>query len=1285
MKKIIVTALGIFALFFVGCSEEEKAAPNPKETPEAPASEKATDSTKEESKEDSAGSVESEPLRKVDGGEGGTQFTIVPPEESGIDFQNSLATDVRLSAVYSEKIARNAATGNLGSGVSSADYDGDGMIDLYFVGQVEPNRLYRQTAPWVFEDVTEKAGVAMAEGKTSGTGPAFADIDNDGDLDLYVSNQSGKDALFVNQGDGTFVEESEKRGVGEPGPSVMAAFADYDRDGDLDIYLVRNRDPHETLKLHEDTEDREQILLEAGISLEEDGVEVKVGTPDYLYRNDGNGNFVNVTEEAGLMDIRGMGLSATWWDANGDNWPDIYVANDFGEPDRYLHNMGDGTFEEVAAEAFPYLPWFSMGSDSADLNNDGMFDVIGTDMAGTTHFEQKIRMGDINLTRDFLTYCFPKQYMVNTVFLNAGVGRFMEVARIAGLNATDWTWAVRIADYDNDGKQDVFFTNGYYANSRDSDRQLARHLLKTWQEDRGKITPGEPAVRFVDFLREQGFEEEVFDITSRPPLAQKNLIFKNEGNIQFSNVSDEWGFNEEVVSFGVTVSDLDGDGDEDIVANGLDGSIRVYRNDGKTGNRVVVRLNGVESNRFGIGAKVTAESALGKQVRLLRASRGFQGGDHPEVHFGLGEDETITRLLVEWPSGISQELKDLAVGNRYTVTEPTSQNVEKQPAEGPRFGPKKDAPTKFSETPSALPKPAVHFEQYHHDYADQLLIPYQMSEMGPGVAIGDIEGDGKEEIWLGGAHGQLSQVVFHDGDGEPHIKNQWGYDLRDDALPEDMGGLFFDADGDDDMDLYVVSGGVETGANSKEMEDRLFLNDGSGNFTRAPKSAIPPYRESGSIVCAGDYDRDGDLDLFVGARSIPQQYPAPARSRIFRNDGGKFVDATAEAMPGVGDAFEALVTSAIWSDVNGDGWIDLLVTEDWGPVRVFLNTEGKLEDKTIEAGIADYQGWWNGIAGGDVDNDGDIDFVATNWGLNSKYKIKDGKPRMIYFSDFDGNGRMDIVEAKYGGDQLLPVRGRSCTTLRMPKLAEKFTTYRKFAVASLSDIYTDDSLNKALSHGANYLSNSVLINDGTGKFEVKELPRLAQLTPSFGVTVQDFNGDGNADILMNQNFYPNQIETGPNNNSVGLFLEGNGKGDFTEVWPAESGFFVPEDSRSLAVADLNNDNWPDLVVGINDGPMKFFLNAEAGRKGRILKVVLEGKKGNPTSVGATATLTTRDGRKQSQEVYAGGSYLSQSTADLFFGLAKGEEVQVIEVRWPDGTSAQFVEGFEGDTVTLKHR
>lgn len=1282
MKKLLPAALVIFSALILGSCNESRDQSSSTAVGSEPRAKKEIASSEKPIK--TGGAVESEPLHSAEGGvSDGPLFTVVTPEESGIDFKNEMPADVRLSAAFSSNIAKGAVAGNLGSGVSSADYDGDGLTDLYFVGQVDSNKLYRQTSPWVFEDVTEKAGVAMKDGKQCGTGAAFADIDNDGDLDLYACDQDGADKLFVNLGDGTFSEESVARGVGDEGPSVMAAFIDYDRDGDLDFYLVRNRIPGETGNLPPELENREKVLLDAGISVEESGG-LRVGTPDFLYRNDGTGHFEEVSKETGIGDFRGMGLSATWFDANGDHWPDLYVSNDFGVPDRLFHNMGNGTFEETAADSFPFLSWFSMGSDAGDLNNDGMIDLIGTDMSGTSYYEQKIRSGDMRFTWHFLTYSFPKQLMQNTVFLNAGVGRFYEVSRIAGLNSSDWTWAVRIADYDSDGKQDVFFSNGYYANARDSDRQLAKILLEEWQQSRGEIKPGAPTERFVDFLKEQGFEDEVFDISARPPLAQKNLLFRNEGDMKFSNVSDDWGLTEQVVSFGTTVSDLDNDGDLDIVCNGLDGSIRVYRNEGKAGNRAVVRLQGVESNRFGIGAKVTIESASGLQTRLMMASRGYLGGDQPEVYFGLGNDEKIDRLLVEWPSGEHQEFADLAVGQKFTVTEPVDPDVTPDPVEWPRFGPKKDSATKFTEAPAALPRTPMHVEQYYNDFADQLLLPKQMSQMGPGLAIADIDADGREEIWLGGALGQLSQVVYRDGDGVRRLMRTWGIGLRNDALPEDMGGLFFDADGDNDQDLYIVSGGVEFGENAPELQDRLYLNDG-GEFTRAPANALPALRDSGSVVCAADYDHDGDLDLFVGTRSIPLQYPAPAKSRILRNDRGVFVNATAEVMPGKGDGLEGLVTSALWSDINGDGWVDLLVTEEWGPVRVFTNKEGKLEDTTLEAGIAGVLGWWNGIAGGDIDNDGDIDFAVSNWGLNTKYKAKEDKPSRIYFSDFDHDGDTDIVEAKYNGDTLVPVRGRSCTTTEMPMLAKKFTTYRKFATATLADIYTDTGLNEAISHQANHLSSSILINDGTGKFEVKDMPRFAQYSPGFGIALQDFNGDGNLDILMDQNFYPNQIETSPADNSVGILLTGNGKGEFEPIWPAESGFFVPEDARSLAVADLDGDNWPDVVVGNNNGPMKTFLNSKDGRSGHMLKVVLEGPKGNPTAIGATALMTTAAGRTQMQEVYAGGSYLSQSTANLFFGLGKDEQVKVIEVRWPDGTTSKFVEGFEGDSVTLKHR
>lgn len=1238
--------------------------------------------------EDGGGGITSLPLRDTAPRDSPDDpiFTGFSAEDLGVDFTNTLTREDRLTSAFSDPISGKTA-GNVGSGVCSGDFDGDGLIDLYFVAQTQPDRLFRQTSPWKFEDVTEQAGgVSGPEG--SGTGASFSDIDNDGDLDLYVCSQDSADLLYVNQGDGRFREEGGARGLGDDGPGVMAAFCDYDRDGDLDLYLVRNRPPGGlgtsiiTAGVF-DKKDREAALLAKGIASDEAGGK-KVGLPDILYRNDGNGHFTDVSVASGIGAYRGMGLSATWWDGNGDGWPDLYVANDFGEPDRYFLNRGDGSFEEVAAEAFPLMPWFSMGSDSADLNNDGLLDLIGTDMAGTSHFEQKIRMGDIAYTKDFLTYTFPEQMMSNTVFLNSGVGRFFEVARITGMSSSDWTWAVRIADFDNDGKQDVFFSNGFYANARDSDQQLARQLLDEWLKAQESLSEEERTTRFIDYLEEKGFPSEIYDEAARPPLAQKNLLFRNEGDLRFANVTDQWGFDEPVVSFGVTVADLDGDGDLDIVANGLDGSIRFYRNESDSGNRMIVSLQGSRSNHFGIGAKVTIETEAGIQTRLLRASRGYLGGDHPELHFGLGDETKATRLTVEWPGGHLQEFENLPTGFRHRISEPSGMSPPLSAAAPPRFGPDSDDDTIFREVASALPDPVVHHEQYYDDFSGHLLLPYQLSQMGPGVAVGNIDGDESEEIWTGGAFGQLGQVIDRDGDGIRRLRHGWYGDSRGDAVSEDLGGLFFDADGDGDSDLYVASGGVEAPVGDDSYRDRLYLNR-DGVFEKSPEGSLPDLRDSSGGVTTADFDRDGDLDLFVAARLVPGGYPEGAQSRLLRNEGGaRFVDATSEVFSDPAAVGRGMVTSSLWSDFDGDGWIDLLMTEDWGPVRSFRNREGRLEESTESSGIGGLWGWWNGIAGGDIDHDGDIDYVATNFGLNTKYKPTAELPVQMFYSDFDGNGKMDVVEATYSNGKLVPVRGRSCSSLQIPGLAKSFSTYRKFAAATLSEIYQPETLENSLKREARHLSTTLLRNDGNGVFHPVPLPRFAQISPSFGVAIQDFEGDGHPDILMTHNFYPNQIETGPFAGGLGLYLRGDGKGGFTPVWPGESGIYVPEDARSLVIADFSGDRWPDVVVGINDGPLKFFENRGVRGGAGMLRLRLEGPAGNPEAIGARLMVTTNR-RRQAFEVSAGGSYLGQSSPDLFVGLASGEAVDRIEVRWPDGSSSTFVDGFESGEATLKFR
>ena len=1039
--------------------------------------------------------IKSFPLTKsVQLTSGESLFQALPPEETGVDFRNEVSA------------AHRIRLGNIGTGVASGDIDQDGKIDLYFTGQDSGNRLYRQVGEWKFEDVTESAGGLDGQGATS-TGPAFADIDNDGDLDLYVCNQDAANQLYINRGDGTFQEEASVRGVDSDSSSTMSAFCDYDLDGDLDLYLLTYRRPD---------------LVDSGIL----ATRKNLGERDILFQNDGAGHFTDVTREVGMDIGPGLGLSATWWDYNNDQWPDLFVANDFEVVDRLFHNRGDGTFVDVAAEAFPFLPWFSMGSDAADLNNDGLCDLIATDMAGTSHYQSKVQMGDIRNTANFLRDSFPKQFMRNTLFVNSGVGRFYESGYLTGMAASDWTWSVRIADFDNDGFQDVFFGNGYYINARDSDRELAQRII----DERQRKNPGsiEP---IHDFLRERGFPEEVLQVESRKPLVQKNLAFRNRGNLQFDSVSEDWGFDEENVTFGATVVDLDGDGDLDIISNGLDDSIRLYRNESDSGSRVVVELKGTQSNRFGIGAKVTIETGGKQFTRWLRASRGYQGSDHPEVQFGLGVHEEIDRLVVNWPSGIVQEFQDLEAGFRYVIEEPAENPGTLPSAQAPFFGPGPNLSTKFQEVDSSVPSPAVHLEQYYNDFTDQLLLPFQLSQLGPGIAVGDLKPDGKNEIWLGGGMGQQGQFVSHDDKGVLRKREFFHNAARADSASEDMGGIFLDVNGDDHLDLFVVSGSVEWGENAEQLRDRLYLNDGEGKLMAASSGSVPELFDCGSVAAAADYDRDGDLDLFVGSRVSPGQYPVAVNSRILRNDGGKFVEATAQVLGSEDATIKGLTTSALWSDFDNDGWVDLAVAQEWGPVRIFLNKQGKLTELTGADARSNPVGqspvgWWNGIAGGDFDNDGDIDLVATNFGFNTKYQIKEGKPREIFYSDFDGDGRMDLVEAKYEKGVLLPERGRSCSTLAMPSLSEKFPTYRKFASATLKDIFSEKGLADAYSLSASHLASSIFINDGSGNFEVRELPRLAQISPSMGVVVQDFDADGNLDIVLAQNFYPNQIETG---------------------------------------------------------------------------------------------------------------------------------------------------------------
>ncbi len=1215
--------------------------------------------------------ITSVPLTDQGGAGDGPRFERLSPELTGITFANRFDP-------LNEKIRNDILESPfVYGGVAVGDYDGDGLPDVYLTSAFSHNRLYRNLGNAQFEDVTERAGVEGAPAWNSGA--SFADVDNDGDLDLYICLYDNPNRLYINQGDGTFTESAESFGMDFKGASVMSSFCDYDRDGDLDAFVLTNRlwhlPPPKNIEVLESSGDGDATIKPeyrglVSFYLEEPSLRF-AGEEDRLLRNNGDGSFTDATQESGISGYE-MGLAATWWDYNQDGSPDLYVSNDFWEPDRLYHNNGDGTFRDVTTSLLPHTPWLSMGADLGDLNNDGRIDFIATDMAATTHYKQKMAMGEMGQAGTFLRTAVPRQYMRNAVYLNTGTERYMEAAYLTGLASTDWTWSVNCEDMDNDGRVDVYFTNGIMRDWTNPD-----HVARI-----NKLIPPEDLPR----IAREGYIEKIRYWLATPPRVEANLAYRNLGDLKFQEVGPEWGLNHMGISNGAVFADLDRDGDLDLVVNNFDEEAGVYRNQTTDTHGVLIRLEGTESNRFGIGARVEMKTRTGGvQARQLTLTRGYMSNPEPLIHFGLGVDPMIEQLTVLWPSGQRQTFADLESDRFYTITEPQREPPVDKAVQSRDDD---DGAEKMFGRSDGL-RGIRHHERPFDDYERQPLLPYQLSKLGPGLAFGDADGDGDDDLYLGGAAGQRG--MLHINDGEGNFGPGPARPFQVDRECEDMSPLWFDADGDGDLDLYVASGGVEAEPGDEVLRDRLYLNGGGaqggteGQFTKAPRGALPDLRDSSGTVAAGDFDRDGDLDLFVGGRSIPGKYPLAPKSRLLRNDpsSSTFTDITAQVAP---DLLETgMVTSALWSDVDDDGWIDLWVTHEWGPIKLYRNHQGSLQDETRDAGLAERLGWWNAIAGRDLDGDGDIDYAVTNFGLNTKYHPSPRKPAQIYYGDFEGTGKRCIVEAEFEGESLFPIRGRSCSSNAMPFLWEGFPTFDLFAKSTLQEIYTPQCLQDAYTLRATHLESGVLINDGQGHFEFEPLPHLAQVSPGFGVILTEVDGDGRTDLYMVHNFLNNQPETGRMDGGVSLLLLGGeavGDAGLTPVWPLQSGLVVPGDAKSLAQCDLNNDGWPDFIIGVNDGELMAFEN-RGSQTNRAVKVRLRGGQYNPTGIGALVALKTSAGTLQTAELAAGGSYLSQSSKDLFFGLGPGDRVEEIRVRWPDGRSVQYTEDLDRQVILLE--
>jgi hypothetical protein len=1174
----------------------------------------------------------SEPFSPRNGGAGDHLFESVDAASIGIDYVHRVST---------KPGALRANT--VGIGVCMGDYDGDGRTDLYICDSTVGGALYRNLGDFRFDNVTEKAG--LTETDHWSTGASFVDVEGDGDLDLYVCGFECVSKLYVNQGDGTFVERAKEFGLDFDGSGTVMTWADYDIDGDLDAYLVTNfLPPREEIeyRLTLDAAGRPSVPRQyreyhdtIAMPNNEYGV-VESGQFDHFYRNNGDKTFTDVTGESGVS-TNYKGLAATWWDYNDDGLPDLYVANDFYGPDHLYRNQGDGTFVDEAKTALPHMPWFSMGCDLGDVNNDGLIDFVGSDMAGTTYYRERTTTGDMEDDAWFLDSADPPQYMRNTLYVNAGVGRMMESALMAGIGATNWTWTFKLMDLDLDGRLDLFVTNGMNRDWENSD--LHRAALE-------QGPPNSPA-----------YDKFWADL---PVLAEPDMAFRNRGDLRFEDVSAAWGVDYTSVSYGAAFGDLDNDGDLDIVVANMGEKPSVYRNSQSTGHAVTLRLQGIGANPGAIGAKATLRAGGMMHVRYLTPVRGFMSGDEPALHFGLGDAERIESVVVQWPNGARDEFRDLAADCIYTI---------KQDAAAPKAAPRQPLPRWYS--PSKRNFAAVHRERPFDDWAEQKLLPRRLSTLGPGIAVADVTGDGRDEILVTGARGMPNRLLRADAAGDFVLHELFSV-WDDDQDAEALGAVFFDADSDGDQDLYVASGGVEAPAGDPLMRDplmrdHLYLNDGAGRFARAPNDALPELADSGGAMAAADFDRDGDLDLFVAGRCVPGAYPTTPASRLLENQGGKFSDAT-DKVPGLGDA--GMATGAVWSDANGDGWVDLLVTYEWGPVRLFLNDSGKLRDATDDAGLAERLGWWNGIAGRDLDNDGDVDYVVTNFGLNTKYQATAERPQRLFYGDFEGLDRPETLEASTDAEgRLWPMRGKGAMEQGLAMVAQMFPTYDAYAKATLADLVTQPALDKALALSANTLESGVLLNDGAAKFEFRPLPRLAQIAPSFGVALEDANADGLVDIYLVQNFRGGHREIGHMDGGMSLLLRGDGKGNFEPVLPNVTGLVVPGDGRSVATTDLDGNGRPDFVVGVNNEQTVGFELQRAG-DGQHVRVRLQGPAGNPTGVGARVTLKTAGGQSQTAEVTAGGGYLSQSSATLFFGLPPDAKVAEIEVRWPDGKTTR---------------
>ena len=1073
-----------------------------------------------------------------------TLFTLIPAEHSNINFANTLDETKDVNVLTYQYLYN-------GGGVSTGDFNGDGLEDIYFSGNWDRNRLYINKGDFKFEDVTEATGT-QGKKKAWKTGVTIVDINGDGLLDIYLcysgttKENFRTHELFINQGPGKdgvphFAERAAEYGLNVPSYSTQSAFFDYDRDGDLDMILLNhNPKPFSTL----DETSTPAILKKAAplIAIE-------------LFKND-NGKFKNVSESSGLhRSSLSYGLGIAISDINNDGFPDVYLSQDYSAADYLYINNGNGTFTDKTNESISQTSYYSMGSDIADINNDLQPDVFTLDMLPDDNHRQKLLFAPDNYeyTRIRVNLGLHEQYMRNMLHLNNGNGTFSEVGQLSGISNTDWSWAPLFADYDNDGWQDLFISNGY---------------LKDYTN--------------MDFLRFKGdymsstdpkvLRESYLDIINKMPASDViNYIFKNNGNLTFTNKTAAWGLTVPSNSNGSAYTDLDNDGDLDLLVNNVNLPAFVYKNNANNSiknNYIRLKLKGAGLNSLGIGAKAIVYTKNNKQYREQMPTRGFQSSVTPVLHFGLGKETLIDSLRVIWQSGKQQVLTQVKTNQLLTLDEKNASSTYRIPAPAKPLFTEVTSPVSFS-----------HKKSTFNDFKQQPLLINPLSFFGPCLVKGDVNGDGLEDIYAGGGYDQAGGLFIQQQNGSFVKSTQPAFES--DKQCDDVDAVFFDADKDGFTDLYVVSGGYGNFTpNHAALKDRLYLNNGKGGFSKS-NGALPVLQVSKSCVRVIDINADGNPDLFVGGRVIPGRYPETPQSAILINDGkGRFTDQTAQIAPAL--ARIGMVTDAASIDLNGDKKQDLIVAGEWMPITVFINTTGKLVNQTKNYFSKPAYGWWNKLLVYDLNKDGKQDIVAGNMGLNSQCKASDKEPAEMYYKDFDDNGAVDPILCFYIQGKSFPYVSRDELLDQMSIMRPRFADYKSYADAGINDIFKPEELKGAIKLKANTLKTTVFINNGKGKFEEKPLPLQAQFAPVFTITPLDYNKDGNEDLLIAGNINKARLRFGKYDANYGVLLKGNGKGNFSYIPQQNSGFKLTGDVRG--VLNINNN----LLFGINQQEIKAY-------------------------------------------------------------------------------------------------